>query len=518
MFLAPHRTRLEPLALAALFVAGLAGLVASVLSVELLPLGDSFQHLLGSVARVHVDEEARGYGAYVTANAPATALGFAVVFEPLESLLGWSAAYRFTLVVLLVAWALAVLAVMASVRRERRFLALLGLATAAQWTFYLGFLNFFFALSLGVAFLALATRWRELRPVQVLALAALLFTVAVLHTAAAMLCGVAWALVVVVEHGKALRLPVLARVAAVGIPAALVAVFTTGAGAGLDDTLSWLPLLERVKLGARFTPGPLWQQWLPWLCVAPALVSLVHGDRADRARAFVGALLVVSSLVLPYHVAGWYFAGPRVLPVAFVLLLSAIPVERFGRKAYALALVTTLTALLCVVTTYMTHQKIERDTADAFIALHHEGLSPGMRLPIILDVKGHPEGAPVPIPDFAPVAFLGQLYAVTQGGWAAYSQDGLPEVHLVLRRPELYRYFPFPPDFEEWEATAASEGEQRRKRLGSLERQALAFDSVLLYGQPEDVSFFIERGWRADVAKGGLLLARPPLDARRRVP
>src|ERR1043166_5647469 len=151
--------RAEHIAFGLAVCAAAAGLVYAIAQTQFVPLGDVLHTMLGAVARAHVDDPALGFGHFVTANNPAAALGFNVVFDPLERVLGWRGAYQATAAIVLCAWALGVGAVVVAQDVRRRWLVLLGAATAAQWVFFLGLWSFAVGLAAGLCFVAAGVRW-----------------------------------------------------------------------------------------------------------------------------------------------------------------------------------------------------------------------------------------------------------------------------------------------------------------------------------------------------------------------
>lgn len=497
----PHRPRAVDVA------AILVGAVATFLVVwagGIWLTNDGPQHLFASYARLHLDDPALGYSRFFEAASPGTALGFHAIFSLLEPLLGWRTAYRATLVVIAELWALGLVAVIAAWSPRRLWMGVLAFPTAFQLTFALGFLPFLVSNALGL-FAVAAWIAVDKQAVRVVVGGALLFLAARAHVVGA---GIAGAVVLAIALGDDRELlgRRLALVALSGAGALYVVVDTrlgevtseVQQWQGGGEELRWLPLSERLL--SLFQVGPAWRGAGLLALVALGAVLAVKGTRRERAAGLVAGALVVASWLLPRDLLDWQLAGARTIPLGAAVLVSTVAIERLSTRARR-GLQAAVAAYAVASLAWAWAWADDMRARASVVVDPLEGLAPSPRwfVPAVLDpyLGGNPEE----IPELIPALHVGQLYAIVLGGEAAYGQADSRNIHLVVKKPRDDRVPP--PRMDYWNVAPADRAALTRRLSVWLSLQP----SVLVVGEPDDVTAFRAAGYRAELDTGRVMLA-----------
>jgi hypothetical protein len=517
-----HRSATFPAAVAA----SLLLCVAAVWCVAYLPTNDGPRHVFAIHAANHLDDASTGWGAHFERVRPITSHGFGMLFAPLDRLLPWRVALRLALTAMVALWAVGAILFARSLHPKRGWLGLALSGAAFQWTLYMGFFSFYVATAFGLLVLALAFRARSWGFRERALLSGLLLLQAIFHVVAAAATGWVLAVLALSRAGPRGWGREAARLAVLGAPAAAIAValvaLDLGApvslrpAAGTDATGAWPELWT---LGRCFVGGPAWRAWPLTLLAGGSLalgVTRLRRDLGadDRALLVSGAVLLAAALLLPLHVASWEFVSVRFVPAAVGVLVVALPLERLGRETGrgAAALLAGF-ALASPAWAIGYHRVLEAGSADALSGLEADIVRDGPRLPVMLGPDlGRPAGEPA-IPFAVPLANLGHLYAIAQGGVVPYNFSVNPKIHHLMYVDEQRRYPAIPPDLEAWGGHLASpEGSKDPALRAAIATRAAgygsAYQDVILWGKPADGELLIHRGYVPDWRRGGLLLAR----------
>jgi hypothetical protein len=512
---------------ASLLVALAAAALAALFLVDYLPTNDGPRHIFAIHAANHLDDVESGYGSFFEPSSPVTSLGFQTLFAPLESWLPWRTALTLAQGAMLLLWTLSAYAFARAVHPGRGWLGLALAAAAFQWSLYMGLFSFYIASGVGLVVLAVAFA-RSVWTVQRRAiLCALLFAQALFHVAAAAATGIVLAILVLCRSPRSELAASLAWLAGIAAPAALVALSVAASGfeglvaqseaegaARYESAPLW-------TLGRCFLGGPAWRAWPLTLLAAAAPVIAVAtrgtGRRPeDRALVIAGSLLLAAAAMLPLHVPAWQFLSVRFVPIACCVLVAALPLERVHGTAARRTAISCLVAFAAASTAWAAdyNRNLAARSADALSGLDAPLIRNGPRLPIVLD-PGLPATSfdPGAMPFAAPLANLGHLYAVAQGGVMPHNFAVNPKLHHILLREGAYRrYPPIPPDLYDWPHWLdRSDPQSDRLRRAAVVTRAARFGAhyqdVILWGRPEDGDLLLHRGYVPLWRKGGLLIA-----------
>jgi hypothetical protein len=518
--------RSERAALAAELLLAL-GLLAALWCVDYLPTHDGPQHVFAAHAAQHLDDPGPGYGRFLERGAPVTNLGFSTLFGALERRLPWRPALALALGAQLLVWCTGAFALACAMAPGRAWLGVALSAAALQWSLYMGLFSFHLACGLGLAAVALgaaAPRWSARRS---LALAALLLAQAACHVVPAIATGFVLAALALALAAPGERARALARVAAIGAPAATVAVAlarvglaTLGdlhQGTGASSAPGPAPWWAIAKC---LTSGPAWRAWpLTLLALAAPLVALARRParlrRADLALLVAGAALLAAAVALPLHIRAWDFFSVRLLPLGVGCLVVTLPFDRLApapRRAAAAAI-----ALFAAASTGWAahhHRTLAARAADALAGLDAPLARRGPRLPIVLDpYLGRPyDNALADVPYAVPLANLGALYAVAHGGVPPYGFYLNPHIHEIVLRDAVRASYPRVPDrlyaSDLARPERAGDTDMRRAVVAWAAGHGAAYEDVILLGRPDDVDWLLSLGFTADFRRGGLAVAR----------
>jgi len=514
----------EVILLAALAAATLAAL----LSVDYLPTNDGPRHIFAIHAANHLDEPGTGYGLFFEPSYPVTSLGFQTIFGPLERWLPWRTALQLALGAMLLLWTFAAHAFARAVHPGRGWLGLALAAGAFQWSLYMGLFSFYIATATGLFVLAVAfgpSPWTGRRRA---VLCALLLTQALFHVAAAVATGIVLILLVVCRSPRSDLAAALAWLAAIVAPAALVALSV--AASGLEGLVAQSEAEGAARyesaplwtLGRCFLGGPAWRAWpLTLLAAAVPLLALAKRGTArrpeDRALVMAGSLLLAAAALLPLHVPAWQFLSVRFVPIACCVLVAAAPLECVRRAAARRGAIACIVVFATASTLWAAgyNRDLAARSADALSGLAAPLARNGPRLPVVLDpglpATARGSGA---MPFAAPLANLGHLYAVAQGGVMPHNFAVNPKLHHILLREGAYRrYPPIPPDLYDWphwldRGGPPGDSMRRAAVVTRAARFGAHYEDVILWGRPEDGDLLLHRGYAPLWRQGGLLIAR----------
>lgn len=505
----------------ALLLSVLAG--AAVLVPPYLPTNDGPEHVFSSHAAQRLDDPSLGYGKHLKLGTTFSQAGFGHLLALFEAFLPWRLALRVVLAFMVLLWAWGVVTLAAAVAGRRRlWLGLVGFAAAVQWVLYMGFFPFYLSSGFGLYVLALAfmrdrwdLRWRLL-------LSAALTIQTFLHPVPALSSVVVLGAVVVTRTPMRQLAGEAARLALMVLPVGLVVLASTGPAPGNASGFWLMPAGERALLAMKmFVSGPLWR-WapLPAAAVTGAALCLVHKcwrkERKQGALLLAGLLFALLATQAPYHIPNWNFFHMRFSPLAVVLLVLLLPVERWSRPLRVAGLGLLLTYAAASNAWALGYNlRLYRASEDLLSGLDVPLRRSGVRLPLIIEPRA---GEPQAFLERAIPACLanwntGALYAVAQGGVPAFGFAESETLHeLVWRWPVGQGLRPPRParGFEHWlsePALLALPG-GRKAAVTRLLAYAPYYEDVIFYGRPEEVAWLHERRFDIDYEKAGLAIAR----------
>lgn len=501
-------------------------LVATVWAVDYLPTHDGPHHIYLAYVGNHFGHASTPYPSFYEPGRPLTALGFDLLFGPIESLLPWRDALRVTLSIIVLVWAWGARTLIVSVHPGRRSLGLLAFAAALQWSLYMGFFSYLLSTGLGFFVLAIALRIWPWSWERAIAMALLLLVQAFAHVFCASLTGVILLLIVGLRSESPGRLRALSFLGLMGVPVVGIAAYTSGllSDPAHAETLAsmgsvWPSWAKRVSYMAYLhVPGPIWKAWPLLILAVAGLADAIRRARKlqleplERPLAVGAILLLVAALILPLHVRGrWEFLSPRTLPVAIVLGISLVRLECLPviwRRLATAGLATFVAASL--IWSVWLHRSLEHACGDALSGLDDPVDRRGVRLPIVLDTKCgvHPFLRENHVFWVEPLLNVGALYAVQQGGVVPYVFALQPQIHPLVVTPETALAFPRVPDRRKWWLRTASfpSGVERSRALQELASYGAFFEDIIFWGTESDVEQFVQWGFRPDVRRRGLLV------------
>ena len=494
--------------------------------VDYLPTNDGPQHIFAAHALHRLDDPALGYGRYLEPGGAITDIGFEAVFGTLERFLPWRPAVRITLCLFALGWAWSVLALAAALDRGRRWLGLLGFATALQWLLYMGLFSYYLSVAIGLGVLAFTFSRQESRKRDHLIVAGLLVAQAGAHVVPTVAVGLTLIILALFSAPAGGRARALARTAAVGAPAALMTLVVAlqTLGNAPSTRYSVMPALAaRASLiGRAFVSGPSWRAWPVVMLAAVGLASGWRlrrrgADPRERALWIMGVLLLLLALSTPLHVRGWEYFNVRFVPLAVMLLALLVPFERIRQPAWQGIALAALAAYAAgsLGWGWRHNVRLRAAHADLLAGLDAPVRRRGPRLPLILEP---PPGEVADewardIPFVSSNWQLGALYSVEQGGVPAFlfaGEGGF--VDLAWRVPPAGSPMPARPvrgyEWQLWEPAARARPIERVRALSYLLSFGPAYEDVILHGLPGDIAVLRERGYVIDFERNGLAIAR----------
>ena len=494
--------------------------------VDYLPTNDGPQHIFTAHALHRLDDPTLGYGRYLEPGGAITDIGFEAVFGTLERFLPWRHAVRITLCLFALGWAWSVLALAAALDRGRRWLGLLGFATALQWLLYMGLFSYYLSLALGFGVLAFAFSRLVWRRRDYLMLAGLLAAQACAHVVPTVVIGLTLVLLALFSAPAGDRARALVRTAAAGTPAALIALVVAWQTLGNEpiNKYSMMPALAaRASLmGRAFVSGPSWRAWP---VVGVAAIGLAGGwrlrrrggDPRERVLWIVGALLLLLAISTPLHIKGWEYFNVRFVPLAVMFLALLVPFERIRQPAWRRIAITALVVYAAgsLGWGWRHNLRVRAAHADLMAGLDAPVRRSGPRLPVILEP---PPGEVADewardIPFVNSNWQLGALYSVEQGGVPAFLFAGAGGMQdLAWRQPPAGMAMPAKPvrgyEWQLWEPAARADPLARARALNYMLSFGPGYEDVILHGLPEDMAVLRERGYTADFERNDVAIAR----------
>ncbi len=324
--------------------------LAAIWCVDVLPTHDGPKNLYAAHVRFHLENPS--YAAQFKGRYPVTAFGFGLVYGAAQTLLPWKIAYKVSWTVLLVGGAAAYYALVRSLDPRRWPLGILGFAAAMHWAVYMGFVNYLGSLALGLATLAYGLSSREWSGKKEWALAGLMLLTCAFHPVGAQLAGVGLLVYRTLTSQRGKRIRQLGALFLVGAPAAAVTIVSADILNDLHDkglvmiAREWLPFREAATSFARcYLSGPAWRS-LPLVVAAfvgcaYALVDLVRRrlDAKQIALLLVSMGAAAAALEAPLHGATWEYFSPRFIPIAVLLGVALLPLERLPKQGYRMSIV-----------------------------------------------------------------------------------------------------------------------------------------------------------------------------------
>jgi hypothetical protein len=349
------------------------------------------------------------------------------------------------------------------------------------------------------------------------------------HVFSAALSGFVIGVIFVGRAGRGRRALECARVALMGLPAMTVFALSMMGQRGLarvafSSEIEWEPLRARLtELPRIVVPGPAVRGWLALALVLVALGSAgVRWRRRtlghdEGAVAFASAILLLFGVAAPLNLPGWQYFAPRFVPLACLLALTLVPIERLkGLRARALTVsATTAVASISLFVSARFHQRVASGCAEALSGLDAPLRRTFLQLPVVLDaycgVAAEPSESEVPY--LAPLQHAGALYAVAHGGSVPYLFEGSAAIHAFRSRKDPTFVVPIPPVDHYWALLASDpfvhDPAVRGRVLTELAAFGMPYEDVLLFGaRPDDEAAWLARGYLADWQKPSLLIAR----------
>jgi hypothetical protein len=519
------RSTLEHWAWLACLLAASCALAWVIHSVAYLPTNDGPEHILSGHIENHFNDPGTHYADHLIPAAQYAGRGFALVYRPLERVLGWRSAARVTLsfATLLGAWSFVWLTVCLDPRR--RWAALLGFAFAIPWTLYMGFFPFVIGLHFGLLIVAfVVSRAIDRLPVR-LALAAAFSLQTHLHMFSALMTACVVTLVLVWRRPRLDQAREAFRCVAMAVPVLVVAAFTAWDAShfrwsGASTSTHWGTLAERLATLPRLiAPGPMWKGLLA-VCIigagiAGAAMRIRRGraHRDEKALAVAAALLLGAGIVSPLSVPGlpyFQYFNSRFLALGVVLAMALIGVEALTSprwRAVVAASVVMLTGA-SLHATWRLHHQMENGCSDALSGLsqpvHRTGIAVSLSLDRCCGLPCEPEKSDVPY--LAALTHMAALYATEHGGTLSTFFLGNAAVHAFLPRPsddDLPMLDVHPPA-----ANMLADPRMRQVVLAYYGEHAAFYESFLVFGaRSQDIERVLSRGFAPRWRQGSFLLA-----------
>lgn len=497
------------------------GIVAASFAAPYLPTHDGPQHLYLAHIGKHYSERGSLYAEVYRPTKSMTALGFSLVYGPLLEVMSWRRALQTTLSIIGLAWSWGFVALVRAVRPERTVLGLLGFATAFQWATYMGFFSYVLSLSLTFSCAALAIRRDDWTLRHRLMIAGLLSIQGVAHVFGAHVTSLFLLVLVLVRHGVRDWPRQLALLASMGLPVALL---TLQAAGYLGESTPLRPQPPDARIGfleqllllrGLFAGGPPWRGWIPVLLAFGALGSFlsraITRSRHERAVAVVAGLLLAAGVLCPVHLSQWEYFSPRFLAPGVMLALPLLPLERLGLSSSALGRgAVSLFAGASLAWSIGFNRDSFQKCADVYGGADAPIRRRGFRLPLALRSVCEAtelDARASAFPFVRRAANLGAAYASAHGGLVPYAFAMIPQLHGFVVRDEVKgRLPPVPPRALFWSvfenpATKLAFSERRSISV-QLAEDGTEYEDVLLHGDAEDESVFLELGYRPVYRKG----------------
>jgi len=496
-------------------------LVGSLWTIPYLPTNDAPE----SVLTVHMEQHYSDPGSiYADAYEPSLQFagrGFTILQAPLQAALGWQQGLHVALAVMALLGAWGFVWFVREVHPGRSALGFLGFPLALTWEFYMGFFAFVVGSGIGLFVLGLTVRWRRLDGARRAVLAGLLLLQAIAHVFSAALTGMIVALVLVTRAPRGARLAELGRVALMGAPAVgilLAANSRAGYIRSLVPGVFFVPLGRLARTLPRIVaPGPAARALVIAAVVAillvASLVALVGRatETTSRSLALAAVLFALAGAFLPLHIPGWQYFSTRFVPLAVLLAIAVVPLERLaspsGVRWSSIAIFVCSAAWL--VTSYPFHRRLADTATAALRGLEAPVTRHEVWLPFILDpfngLAMDPTASEVPY--LAPLLHIGALYATVHGGIIPFTFASSPATCPFQVRPLGLPARPLPDPTLVWNVIDSDPFHKdpvfRHGFEDDLANYAMYYEGVLLVGaEPSDIAHWKARGflseWQGD--------------------
>ena len=508
-------------------LASSVAIVWTLASVPYLPTHDGPQHILLGHIENHYDDPGTIYAPppppppqHLQPTLQLAARGFALLFVPLEPLLGYQGATTAILSIgaLVGAWSFVSLVV--QLRPERRWVGLLGFAFALPWTLYMGFFSFFLSSAFGMAMVAAVVRYDIDSTVKRIVLALAFALIAHMHMFSALLTVGVVGLIVLFRAAPERRLREAIAFGAISLPVFLLALLTilfAPEMQAVSNELEWRSLAERLfALPHLLAPGRLWKGGIALVLLTAGIVSTAlrirtgtaHRDEPALLTACIG--LIVLGLLLPLHMPGWQFLNPRFfvvgLPLALALIgleqLERVWVRRVGLGAMALLVVASTGEALAL------HRSLADGCGDAWSALEQPIVRSYVQMPATMDpscgVSSDPARSRVPY--LTPLMHAGAMYATAHGGTIPVMFIGSGVIHPFAARelPDdeglpVPKYTGLP---------SGADPELRPLALAYFAGYAAFYESFLVFGaSPDELDAVVAYGFEPVWQQGSFMIA-----------
>lgn len=482
------------------------GLIGALWCVPYVATHDGPNHLADCVLADRLDDPGSGLDKYLERGTPISSLGFQAICASTEPLVGWRWAYRISIAVIALSFALGYFYLARGIARlgqkDSNPFELLGFAYALPWCFYMGFFDSLFASALSLWVLGFLVRTPRPNAARWAALSGALVVVALVHVFTAALLGVLCALLIGLRAPPGERIRALAITILIGLPAMAIALSARG-GADIGTT-AWHPWAVRlIDLAETFLGGPLARTWLPVglgvVSVVAALASFRRIDPAHRAIAVFSALSLVIFFVSPYNLATWAYFSPRTVFLGLALAPLALPGPAFDHRGERLAatLAVAAAALGSIAWSASFHLQMEPLVEEALGGLDAPLHRDGPRLPMMFVRE------PKVIAEVEPLVMIGHLYLFDQGGVDPYLYADQPLIDPIVYKDDPKKLFgEFPVRFVRESFKCA--GTRPSCPPLDIQYEWLAiwgkrFDDVILFADdPALRQVFLERGYAID--------------------
>jgi hypothetical protein len=249
------------------------------------------------------------------------------------------------------------------------------------------------------------------------------------------------------------------------------------------------------------------------ILLVASLVALVGRatETTSRSLALAAVLFALAGAFLPLHIPGWQYFSTRFVPLAVLLAIAVVPLERLaspsGVRWSSIAIFVCSAAWL--VTSYPFHRRLADTATAALRGLEAPVTRHEVWLPFILDpfngLAMDPTASEVPY--LAPLLHIGALYATVHGGIIPFTFASSPATCPFQVRPLGLPARPLPDPTLVWNVIDSDPFHKdpvfRHGFEDDLANYAMYYEGVLLVGaEPSDIAHWKARGflseWQGD--------------------